>query len=177
MQSNAEAHVTRRNFVRSWLENWAEWQTADARVRVGERRLQLLRTLPGPRQNPVCCRRHLRTRARTLHSCRGPRLRRSRPGCWQSDAQAEAALRALGSNPEAVASPDVGEMACLLPSSLMPMSTGYRTSRQLTRQQMRRLATSRSPSGTRLEGSGRRFQHRPAAPTRRCERHRARCLR
>ena len=110
MQSNAEAHVTRRNFVRSWLENWAEWQTADARVRVGERRLQLLGRFQDLAKTQFAAgdisglERDLAQLSRAEAQAEQARLLAER-------AQAEAALRALGSNPEAVASLDVGEMA------------------------------------------------------------------
>ena len=110
MQSNAEAHVSRRNFVRSWLETWAEWQTADARVRVGERRLQLLGRFQDLAKTQFAAgdisglERDLAQLSRAEAQAEQARLLAER-------AQAEAGLRALGSNPETVASLDVGEMA------------------------------------------------------------------
>lgn len=41
-QATAEARLHRRDFAKQWFTGWAELQTANARVRTGERRLTLM---------------------------------------------------------------------------------------------------------------------------------------
>lgn len=40
--ATAEARLRRRDFAKQWFTGWAEWQTANARVRTGERRQTLM---------------------------------------------------------------------------------------------------------------------------------------
>ena len=46
-QATAEAKVRRRDFVKQWFVSWADLQTAEQRVRTGQRRLALLTRFAG----------------------------------------------------------------------------------------------------------------------------------
>lgn len=102
VQSEADARVSRRDFFRSWLTGWAAWRTADARVRVGERRLELL----GRFQQLA----KLQFTAGDISGLERDlaQLSRAEAQATQAEliaerAQAEAQLRALGSDPAALA--------------------------------------------------------------------------
>ena len=111
MQSECRSHVTRRNFVRSWLENWAEWQTADAR---GSSSANVVCSCSG-RFRELSPKPSLLPATSPDSSEDLAQLSRAEAQAGTGPAAGRAMLRAgaahapLEANPEAVASPDVGE--------------------------------------------------------------------
>lgn len=101
-QSDAEAHVSRRNFVRDWLAGWAEWQAASARVGVGERRLQLLGRFQDLARTQFAAG-DISGLERGLAQLSRAEAQAEQAGLIAERARAEAALRALGSEPAIVA--------------------------------------------------------------------------
>lgn len=117
MQSDAETHVARRTFIRNWLASWAEWQTANERVRVGERRLQLLGRFQDLAKTQFAAG-DISGLERDLAQLSRAEAQAEQAGLISERAQAEAALRALGSDPLAVANLQPGNMT-LPPSSVI----------------------------------------------------------
>ena len=115
MQSVAETQVARRAFIRNWLASWAEWQTANERVRVGERRLQLLGRFQDLAKTQFAAG-DISGLERDLAQLSRAEAQAEQAGLIGERAQAEAVLRALGSDPVAVASLQPGNMT-LPPSS------------------------------------------------------------
>ncbi len=115
MQSVAETQVARRAFIRNWLASWAEWQTANERVRVGERRLQLLGRFQDLAKTQFAAG-DISGLERDLAQLSRAEAQAEQAGLIGERAQAEAVLRALGSDPAAVASLQPGNMT-LPPSS------------------------------------------------------------
>ena len=101
-QSGVEAQVSRRNFVRDWLAGWAQWQAASARVGVGERRLQLLGRFQDLARTQFAAG-DISGLERDLAQLSRAEAQAEQAGLIAERAQAEAALRALGSEPATVA--------------------------------------------------------------------------
>ena len=101
-QSGVEAQVSRRNFVRDWLAGWAQWQAASARVGVGERRLQMLGRFQDLARTQFAAG-DISGLERDLAQLSRAEAQAEQAGLIAERAQAEAALRALGSEPATVA--------------------------------------------------------------------------
>lgn len=100
-QADAEAHIARRDFVRDWLSNWAAWQSADARVRFGERRLQLLERFQDLAKRQFNAG-DISGLERDLAQLSRAEAQADQAGLLAERAQAEGNLRSLGSDPATV---------------------------------------------------------------------------
>ena len=109
MQSDAETRMARRTFIRNWLASWAEWQTADERVRVGEQRLQLLGRFQELAKTQFAAG-DISGLERDLAQLSRAEAQAHQAGLIGERSQAEGTLRTLGSDPAAIASLKPGNM-------------------------------------------------------------------
>jgi cobalt-zinc-cadmium efflux system outer membrane protein len=111
-QTTAEARLLRRDFARQWFTSWADLQTAQQRVRTGERRMALVVRFAGLAERQFAAddisglERDLALLARDEAQAEQSQLLAER-------AEAEARFRAVGGTPESVT--DV-----MLPSDSLP---------------------------------------------------------
>jgi cobalt-zinc-cadmium efflux system outer membrane protein len=111
-QTAAEARMRRRDFIQQWFAGWAELQTAQRRVRTGERRLALVTRFAGLADKQFAAddisglERDLALLARDEAQAEQSRL-------IAEHAEAEARFRSLGGAPDSLA-------AMALPSDTLP---------------------------------------------------------
>lgn len=102
-QATAEARLRRRDFARQWFTGWADWQTANARVRTGERRLALM-TRFGELAEKQFAADDISGLERDLALLARDEAQAEQAQLIAEQAEAQARFRAVGGSPELLAS-------------------------------------------------------------------------
>jgi cobalt-zinc-cadmium efflux system outer membrane protein len=101
-QATAEARLRRRDFAKQWFTGWAELQTANARVRTGERRLTLMARFVDLAQKQFSAD-DISGLERDLALLARDEAQAEQSQLIAEQAEAQARFRAVGGSPELVA--------------------------------------------------------------------------
>lgn len=104
-QAAAESQVRRRDFIRDWVQSWVDWSTAERRVRTGERRMDLLTRFADLAAKQFKAD-DISGLERDLALLSRDEAQAEQAGLLADRAKAEAALRAAGGDPQALAALD-----------------------------------------------------------------------
>jgi len=115
-QATAEARLHRRDFAKQWFAGWAELQTANERVRTGERRLALM-TRFGELAQKQFAADDISGLERDLALLARDEAQAEQSQLIAEQAEAQARFRALGGSPELQAN-------LTLPTGTLPPPTG-----------------------------------------------------
>lgn len=118
-QATAEARLRRRDFTKQWFASWAELQTAQQRVRTGERRLALVSRFAGLADKQFAAD-DISGLERDLASLARDEAQAEQSQLVAERADAEARFRAVGGAPERVA--DLALPSDALPPSIAPQA-------------------------------------------------------
>ena len=114
--ATAEARLRRRDFAKQWFAGWAELQTANARVRTGERRLALMTRFGDLAQKQFAAD-DISGLERDLALLARDEAQAEQSLLIAEQAEAQARFRALGGSPELLAN-------LTLPTGTLPPPTG-----------------------------------------------------
>ena len=115
-QATAEARLHRRDFAKQWFTGWAELQTANARVRTGERRLTLMTRFVDLAQKQFSAD-DISGLERDLALLARDEAQAEQSQLMAEQAEAQARFRAVGGSPELLAN-------LVLPTSTLAPPTG-----------------------------------------------------
>lgn len=101
-QATAEAKLRRRDFAKQWFASWAELQTAQQRVRTGERRLELVTRFAGLAEKQFAAD-DISGLERDLAQLAHDEAQAEQSQLIAERAEAEARFRAVGGTPELLA--------------------------------------------------------------------------
>ena len=114
-QATAEARLHRRDFAKQWFTGWAELQTANARVRTGERRLTLMTRFVDLAQKQFSAD-DISGLERDLALLARDEAQAEQSQLMAEQAEAQARFRAVGGSPELLAN-------LTLPTGTLPPPT------------------------------------------------------
>ena len=114
-QTEAQARLTRRDFVRQWFASWADVQTARERVAIGERRLALVTGFSAVARKQFAAR-DISGLERDLAQLALDEAQAEQSNLRAEQAEAEARFRSVGGDPTALA-------LTALPTSNLPEAT------------------------------------------------------
>lgn len=116
-QATAEAQVHRRDFAKQWFASWADLQTAQQRVRTGERRLELVSRFAMLAEKQFAAE-DISGLERDLAQLAHDEAQAEQSQLIAESAEAEARFRAVGGSPELLA--DLSLPSTTLPPPVTP---------------------------------------------------------